>query len=88
MLAALGCPQKADDDEKDVKLPNGKSQQQEILKEEHKKSLRDVAEIREVAEQLQTELDKNDYHVLSIASLKKAERIEKLARQIQSRMRR
>lgn len=88
-MAALACPQqRVDDQEQDVKLPSGKSQRQEILKEEHKKSLRDVAEIREVAAQLETELEKSDYLVLSISALKKAERIEKLARQIQSRLRR
>lgn len=87
-MAVLACPQKQDDQEQDVKLPSGKSQRQEILKEEHKKSLRDAAEIREVAAQLETELEKSDYQVLSISALKKAERIEKLARQIQSRLRR
>ena len=72
----------------DVILPSGKSQREEILKAQHKDSLRDVKEMVELAGQLQTDLEKDDYLVLSIQSLKKAERIEKLARQIRSRLRR
>ncbi len=84
-------PQQAPADEteeQDVKLPNGKSQKQEILKEQHQQNLRDVSEILEVAGQLKAELEKNDYQVLSIASMKKAERLEKLAHQVRSRLRR
>jgi hypothetical protein len=88
---ALGCisaaPQQYPPEEPDVKLPSGKSQRDEILKMEHQKSLRDVKEILEVAGQLQAELEKNSYLVLSISSLKKTERIEKLARQIRARLR-
>lgn len=91
LALALGClsaaPQRPDE-EPDVKLPSGKSQREEILKQEHQKSLRDVKEILEVAAQLQADLERDDYLVLSIPSLKKTERIEKLARQIRSRIRR
>jgi hypothetical protein len=74
--------------ERDVKLPNGKSQREEILKDEHKKSLEDIVRIQKLAGELKTDLEKNDYQVLSISSLKKAEELEKLARQIRNRMRR
>jgi hypothetical protein len=72
----------------DVKLPNGKSQQEEILKAEFQKTLQDAAELVKLAEQLQDDLIKEDRHVLSIATLKKTEDIEKLARKIRTRLRR
>jgi len=90
-LALGSCsaaPQQTPGEQPDVKLPSGKSQREEILKDEHKKSLRDVKEILEVAGQLQAELEKDDHLVLSISSLKKTERIEKLARQIRTRLQR
>jgi len=67
-------------------LPNGKSQQDEILKADHAKDLKDAAQLIELAEQLKQELEKNDRHVLSISSLKKTEEIEKLAKRIRSRL--
>jgi hypothetical protein len=98
MTVALGClasgqegmprPQQEPQEQEDVKLPNGKSQREEILKDEHQKSLRDIKEILEQAGQLQAELEKGDYMVLSVSSLRKAERIEKLARQIRTRLQR
>ena len=72
--------------EDDVELPNGKSQQDEILKADHEKDLKDAAQLIELAEQLKQELEKNDRHVLSISSLKKTEEIEKLAKRIHSRL--
>ena len=68
------------------RLPDGKSQQDEILKADHQKDLKDAAELIELAEQLKQELEKNDRHVLSISSLKKTEEIEKLAKRIRSRL--
>lgn len=70
------------------RLPNGKSQQEEILKAEHGKSLKDAAELIELAEQLKQDLEKNDRHVLSVSTLKKTEEIEKLAKRIRTRLRR
>jgi hypothetical protein len=75
-------------EEAQVRLPGGKLQQEEILKAEHEKSLKDAAEMMDLAEQLKIELEKNDRHVLSISALKTAERIEKLAKRIRSRLRR
>jgi hypothetical protein len=70
----------------DVQLPNGKSQQDEILKADHERDLKDAAQLIELAEQLKQELEKNDRHVLSLSSLKKTEEIEKLAKRIHSRL--
>jgi len=74
------------DSPRDVKLPNGKSQRDEILKAEHEKTLQDAAQLVKLSEELQDELIKEDRHVLSIATLKKTEDIEKLARRIRTRL--
>jgi len=67
-------------------LPNGKLRTDEILKEEHEKSLKDAAQLVELAESLKEEIEKDDAHVLSISSLKKTEEIEKIARRIRGRL--
>ena len=77
---------KQPEDASEVKLPNGKSQQEEILKADYQKTLQDASELVRLAEQLQDDLIKEDRHVLSLASLKKAEDIEKLARKIRTRL--
>jgi hypothetical protein len=70
------------------RLPNGKSQSEEILKAEHQQNLKDAAKLVQMAEELKQELEKDDRHVLSVATLKKTDEIEKLARKIGSRLRR
>ncbi|MDQ6708782.1 MAG: hypothetical protein M3Z85_22715 [Acidobacteriota bacterium] len=72
----------------DIKLPNGKSQREEILKADYEKTLKDAAELVQLSQSLQEEIEKDTRHVLSLTSLKKTEEIEKLARRIRSRMRR
>jgi len=74
-------------EEEDVMLPNGKSQKEEILKAEHRQNLKDAAELAELAEQLKIELEKNDRYILSMATLKKTDDIEKLAKRISARLR-
>jgi hypothetical protein len=74
--------------EVDHKLPNGKSQNEAILKSEYEKSLKDAAQLVELSQSLEKELKANDSHVLSMASLKKAEEIEKIAKRIHGRLRR
>ena len=69
-------------------LPNGKSRQDAILKEEHEKSIKDAAQLVDLAESLKRDLEKQDAHVLSLSILKQTEEIEKVARRIRSRMKR
>ena len=71
----------------DVRLPNGKLQKDEILKAEHEQNLKDAAQLTDLAQQLQQDLEKEDRFVLSMATLKKTEDIEKLAKKIRSRLR-
>ena len=74
--------------QKDVRLPNGKSRTMAIVKADHEKSQEDVREILELAEELKNDLDKNDEFVVDLRSLRRAERIEKLAKDIKNRMKR
>ena len=73
--------------DEDVILPNGKSQKDEILKAEHQQNIKDAAELADLAEQLKIDLEKNDRFVLSMATLKKTDDIEKLAKRIRARLR-
>ena len=74
-------------DEPEARMPDGKSQKEEILKAEHQQNLKDAAELADLAEQLKADLEKNDRYILSMATLKKTDEIEKLARRIRSRLR-
>ena len=71
-----------------ARLPNGKLQMDEIAKADHKRTLKDAAQLVELAEGLKQDLEKDDSHVLSVSSLRKTEDIEKLARKIRSRLKR
>ena len=70
----------------DARLPNGKLQRDEILKADHQKSLEDARELSKLAQELKADLEKNDRYGLSIATLKKTEDIEKLAKRIHDRL--
>ena len=72
----------------DVRLPNGKLQRQEILKSDYQKSLEDARALSKLADELKVDLEKNDYNVLSLATLKKIDEIDKLARRIHDRLKR
>lgn len=72
----------------DIKLPSGKSQREEILKQDYQKAIEEAGKLVKLAEDLKAELEREDAHVLSLASLKKTEEIEKLARKIRGRLRR
>ncbi len=76
------------EEEKDPKLPNGRSQKEEILKAEHEKTLKDAADLLKATEDLKAELEKNDSHVLSVASLKQLDTIDKLSKRIRGRLKR
>jgi hypothetical protein len=71
----------------DVKLPNGKSQRDTILKAEHETNIKDAAQLVDLAQQLQQDLEKNDTFVLSMSTLKKTDDIEKLVKKIRGRLR-
>lgn len=69
-------------------LPNGRNQMEEILKADHEKNVKELAELIRIAEEVQNELMRQDRHVLSLENLKKLERIEKMAKNLRSRIKR
>jgi len=71
----------------EVRLPNGKLQRDEILKAEHEANVKDAAKLADLAQDLKESIEKDDQFVLSLATLKKAEDIEKLAHKIRTRLR-
>jgi len=96
VLVALGLAQAPQDtvppapsanSNTDVRLPNGKSQRDEILKAEHEENLKDAAKLIDMAQDLRESLEKDDRYVLSLATLKKTEDIERLAKKIRTRLR-
>jgi len=68
------------------KLPNGKSQMDEILKADHAKSLQDLRQITELSLALAAEMERDTSHVLSLGGIRKTEEIEKLAKRVRGRM--
>lgn len=72
--------------QEDARLPNGKLQRDEILKADFQKTLEDARQLSKMADELKADLEKNDRYVLSIATLKKTEDIEKLAKRIHDRL--
>ena len=81
---ATAGDQQQDDD---VKLPNGKSQKEEILKAEFEQNTKDSAQLVDLAQQLQQEIEKQGYSVVSMSTLKKTDDIEKLVKRIRGRLR-
>ena len=75
------------DPKDDARLPSGKLQRDEILKAEHEQNIKDAAQLAELVQQLQVDLEKEDRFVLSMSTLKRTEDIEKLARKIRTRLR-
>jgi len=92
LLAAWGRGQNPEQqpqqpgDRRDVRLPSGKRQSDEILRDEHRKNLADAAELLKLSEDLKAELEKSDAFVLSLGAIKKTENIEKLAKRIRGRL--
>jgi len=70
------------------RMPNGKSRTRAILQADYEKSKKDIAELIELAQELEAEIEKNQEFVVDVRSLRKIERIEELAGDIKNRMRR
>ena len=70
------------------KLPDGRSQKEEILKVDHQKSVEEAGELMKLSEELKIELERNDRHVLSVGMLKKLDEMEKLVKRIRGRLKR
>ena len=78
----------APDKSEDVRLPNGKSQREEMLKADYVRNLADAADLARLAAEVQEEIEKNDRYAVSVKTLKKLDDIGKLARNIHGRLNR
>ena len=80
-------PDGSEDSSNNPNSPNLPAASNKALLEERQKNIkRDVQKLYDLAEQLKNEVEKTDSTtVLSLAMLKKAEEIEKLAKQIKER---
>jgi hypothetical protein len=88
LLPAQKPPPPLPGDTDDVRLPNGKKQQDEILKAEYEMNVKDAQELANIARTFEEDLEKDDRYVLSLSSLKKLDDMEKLTRRIRGRMKR
>ncbi len=77
-----------DSQPEEVRLPNGKKQQDEILKAEYEQNLRDAQDLVGLARSFEEDLEKDDRFVLSLSSLKKLDDMEKLTKRIRGRLKR
>jgi Zn-dependent oligopeptidase len=80
---SLPIPKSPDDD---TRLPNGKSQHDEIAKQQHADALKDVETLVNAAEELRDELKRAGDYVIPVGSVRKTEEIEKLAKRIRGRL--
>ncbi len=87
-LDAQSSRKKPGEPDEPVRLPNGKLQQDEMLKADHEKDITDARDLARLATELKDEIEKGDAHVLSVATLKKTEDIEKLTKRIRNRIKR
>lgn len=75
-------------DEPDVKLPNGKSQKDEIIRVDYERNLKDAGDLARLSEEIKDDLEKGDRYLVSLKTLKKLEDVEKLSKDIRQRLRR
>jgi cell division septation protein DedD len=78
----------SDSQSPEFRLPNGKRQTDEILKADFEQNVKDARDLTNLAKALEDDLEKNEAFVISLASLKKLDDIEKLTRRIRGRMKR
>jgi hypothetical protein len=76
------------DKSEDVRLPNGKSQREEILKADYARNLADANELARLTAEVREDIEKNDRYAVSVKTLKKLDDIAKLARSIHGRLNR
>lgn len=75
-------------DPADVKLPNGKSQRDEIIRVDYERNLKDAGELARLAEEIKDDLEKGNRNLVSLKTLKKLDDVEKLTKDIRQRLRR
>lgn len=78
----------SNEDKREKRLPDGRSQTEAMLKEDHKRNMADLQKMKDLIREVEEELEKNDRHVLSMGNLRKLEELEKMSRRVRERMRR
>ncbi len=72
--------------DEDRRMPDGKSQNDAIARQQHEAALKDASEMVALAQQIHDEVEKAGNYVVPVSTLKKTEEIEKLARKIRGRL--
>jgi hypothetical protein len=75
-------------EESDVKLPNGKSQRDEIIRVDYERNLKDAGDLAQLAQEIKDDLERGDRNLVSLKTLKKLDDVEKLTKDIRKRLRR
>lgn len=89
LWAFLVWPQAGQEEEPSRRpYPGAKDLREEALRLEHERSIKDAERLIELSKELKADLEKNTRHVVSLATIRKTEEIERLARRIRSRMNR
>jgi len=78
-----GMPQEPPDDSH---LPNGKNRLDAIVKSDYEQNVKDARAVIDLAKSFEEDLEKDDRYVVSLASLKKLDEIDKLTRRIRNRL--
>lgn len=71
----------------DTRLPNGKSRNDAIADEEHKKALEEADQLVQMTKKLKQEIEEAGRFVVPVSAVRRTEDIEKLARKIRGRLR-
>lgn len=77
-----------DDANRDRRLPNGRSQNEAMIKQDHKRNLEDLKKMRDLIADVEKDIEKTGGQVVSMDNLKRLEELEKASKRIRDRMRR
>lgn len=77
-----------EDEKRDRRLPNGRSLDEALIKEDHKRNLIDLRKIKDLADEVEKDIEKSGGQVVSMANLRKLEEVEKTSKRVRDRMRR
>jgi hypothetical protein len=77
-----------DDRNRERLLPDGRSQNEAIIKEDHKRNLEDLKKMRDLIADVEKAIEKTGGQVVSLDNLKRLEELEKTSKRVRDRMRR
>lgn len=76
------------EEKRERRLPNGRSLDEALIRDDHKRNIDDLKRIRNLAEEVEKDIEKSGGQVVSMVNLKKLEEMEKTSKRIRDRMRR